>query len=264
MSIPTEPKTSPERAAWRRLDERAASEAYADRQLSRWGGLAGIAGVGLMLGAVGVVVGFGLPDAADAETLTDFADIETGRILEHLCYLGAVIMFALHTLVLGRLLRRAHPAAALFGTAVATFGFVVMAAGAVLHVSTRPLAELYTSPDTPAGDLVSIEHAWYGAQSVFDTMLLTGVLLVPIGIVLLGVAMLNAPAFGRRLAWMSVVLGAVGMLGAAAEIVDSTLEFSALSVGAMVVFHLVTGLRTLTVGRNGRIAAHDGPAVATD
>ena len=34
-------------------------------------------------------------------------------------------------------------------------------------------------------DQGAIEYAWRGAQSVFDTMLTTGVLLVPIGIVLL-------------------------------------------------------------------------------
>ncbi len=37
-----------------------------------------------MLGAVAVVVAWGLPDASDVETLRDFADIESGRIAEHL------------------------------------------------------------------------------------------------------------------------------------------------------------------------------------
>lgn len=45
--------------------------------------MAGLAGVILMLGAVAVVAALGLPDASDPETLTDFADIESGRIAEH-------------------------------------------------------------------------------------------------------------------------------------------------------------------------------------
>jgi len=251
MSISSEPRTSAQRAAARRDDGRTQSEESADRQLSRWGGRAAATGVALMIGAVAVVVGLGLPDASDVETLTDFADIETGRILEHFFYLGAVMMFALHAVVLHRLLRRANPAAALFGTAVAEFGFVAMAASSVLHISTTSLAGLYTSPDTPAEDLPSIEYAWYGAQSVFDTMLVTGVFLVPIGIMLFGIAMLNAPAFGPRLAWFSIGFGAVGVFGAAAEIIDPSLELAALGVLAIVVFHLVVGVRTMKLGHAG-------------
>lgn len=61
-----------------------------------------------------------------------------------------------------------------------------------------------------------IEYAWHGTQSVFDAMLATGVLLVPIGI-----------------------------LGAVISIVDTTSDASAASVLAIVAFHLATGWRTL-------------------
>ena len=220
-----------------------------DRQLARWGGIAGIAGVVSLLASVVVVVSMGLPDASDVETLTDFADIETGRILEHFCYLGAVVMFALHALALSRLLTRANPAAALFGGALAMFGYLAMAASAVLHVSTAPLAELYTSPVTPAADLPAIEYAWHGAQSVFDTMLATGLLLAPSGIILLGIAMMDSAEFGRRLGWFAIVAGALGLVGAAVEVVDTALEFSAFSVLVIVLFHLVAGIRTLRLGR---------------
>ena len=111
-------------------------------QLSRWGGVAALAGVASMVGTVIVVVALGLPDAADPETLTDFADIESGRIAEHFLYLGALVLFALHVFVLNRLLRAAHSAAALFGTVLQAFGLVILAASAMLHVSTVPLARL--------------------------------------------------------------------------------------------------------------------------
>jgi hypothetical protein len=202
-----------------------------------------------MIGAVAVVIGLGLPDASDVETLTDFADIETGRILEHFFYLGAVVMFALHALALGRLLARANPAAALFGNALAVFGYLVMAASAVLHVSTAPLAELYASPETPAADLPAIEYAWHGAQSVFDTMLATGLLLAPSGILLLGIAMMRAPEYGSRLGWLGVAMGTLGLAGAAVEVIEPDLEVSALSVLAIVVFHFAAGVRTLRLGR---------------
>lgn len=201
-----------------------------------------------MLGAALVVGVLGLPDASDPETLTDFPNIESGRIAEHFLYLGALMLFAMHAFVLHRLLSKAHGAAALFGTVAASFGLVIMAASSMLHVATSPLSDLYTSPDTPPEDLPAIEYAWHGAQSVFDTMLATGVLLVPIGIVLLGIAMRNAPAFGARLTILTIGLGTVGIIGAVIAIIDPGSAFSAAAVLAIVVFYLSVGWRTFTLG----------------
>jgi len=75
--------------------------------------------------------------------------------------------------------------------------------------------------------------------------------------------MLNAPAFGPRLAWLSIALGAVGAIGAAIEIVDPSLELSALSVLAIVVFHLAAGLRTLRLGRVGFTDVVDPTSTST-
>jgi hypothetical protein len=219
--------------------------------------VAGLSGVILFLAAAAVVVALGLPDASDPETLTDFADIESGRIAEHLLYLGALMLFALLVFVLHRLLGTALPAAALFGTVMAAFGLGIMAASSLLHVSTSPLADLYTASDTPPEDLPMIEYAWHGAQSVFDTMLTTGVLLVPIGIVLLGLAMRRAPAFGPRLTWLSIGLGAVGIIGATIAVVDPGSMFSALSVLAIVVFNLSVGWRMLKLGNEEDIDLTD-------
>ena len=230
----------------------------ADSQLSRWGGVAGLAGVASMLGAFVVVGVGGLPDASDVETLRDFADIEAGRIAEHFLYLGAVVLFALHAAVLGRLLASAHRAAALFGTILSLFGLVIMAAGSLLHVSTSPLAELHDEPAATPGERQAIEAAWHGAQSVFDTMLATGVLLVPIGIVLFGLAMWQSTAFGHRLATFSAVFGLAGTSGAVVAIIDPGSAFSAVSVIAVTVFVLVVGRRMLKLGDSG--TATTGPS----
>jgi hypothetical protein len=228
----------------------------ADRQLSLWGGRAAVAGAVMLLGSVVVVVALGLPDASDVETLTDFPDIEAGRIAEHLLYLGALVLFSLHVLVLYRLLSGANPAAALFGTTIAIFGLATMAASSLLHVSTSPLSDLYTAADTPPEDLPAIEYAWHGAQSVFDTMLATGLLLVPVGIVLLGVAMRNAPTFGPRRTPVTLGLGAVGVVGAVISVIDPASDASAVSVLAIVAFALSAGWRTLKLGGEAGV---DGP-----
>ncbi len=218
------------------------------RQLIRWGGLAGVAGFAALLGSVLVVVGMDLPDASDVETLTDFADIETGRIAEHFFYLGALLFFALHVGALYRVLRPAHLAAALFGSIMAMFGYVIMAASSLLHVSTAPLSELYTAAGTTPEDLRAIEYAWHGAQSIFDTMLTTGVLVVPIGIVLFGVAMRNVSAFGRGLAGFTMIVGTLGVIGGVVATVDPGSMFSAASVLAIALFHLIIGGQMLRFG----------------
>ena len=71
---------SAKRVAQGRYGEPSQLERAQDRQLVRWGGVAGLAGVALLLASAVVVGILGLPDASDVETLTDFADIETGRI----------------------------------------------------------------------------------------------------------------------------------------------------------------------------------------
>jgi hypothetical protein len=221
-----------------------------ERQLARWGGAAALGGVVFMLLAFAVVIGLDLPDASDAETLTDFADIETGRIFENLFYLASVVLFTLHVPVLYQLLKRAHWAAALFGAALSTIGLAIMAASSLLHVSTSPLADLYSDSSTPSEELPAIEYAWHGTQSVFDSMLATGLLLVPVGMVLFGVAMRRSRRFGPRLAGLAIGLGVIGAVGATVEVVDRALEFSAVSVLAIVVFHLATGWRTLHLGKS--------------
>ncbi len=224
-----------------------------DRQLIRWGGIAGLAGPILLIASAVVVGVLGLPDASDVETLTDFADIESGRIAEHFLYLGALILFALHVVVLHRMLRPAHQAAALFGTVIATFGLVIMAASSVLHVSTSPLADLYNEPSASPEDLRAIEYAWHGAQSVFDTMLTTGVLLVPIGIVLFGIAMSKSSAFGSGLTWFTVGLGVIGVVGAVIAVIDPGSMSSAAAVLAIALFHLTTGWRMFRLGGHDSI-----------
>ena len=221
-----------------------------DRQLARWGGIAGMVGALLLVVSAVVVTAMGLPDASDVETLQDFANIETGRIIEHFLYLGALMGMALHVFALYRLLKKPHRPAALFAKAMAAFGLVIMAASSVLHVSTAALADLYNAPDASPQDLRAIEYAWYGAQSVFDTMLATGALLVPIGMILFGVAMWKAPGFGSRFGGLGVGLGLIGVIGATIGIIDPGSPALAASVLAMAVFHLGTGWRTYKLPDN--------------
>ena len=115
----------------------------------------------------------------------------------------------------------------------------------MLHISTAPLSDLYETAE--AGEQAAIEAAWVGAQSVFDTMLATGVLLVPIGLVLLGLAMRRFPAIASSIMWLTIGIGAVGTVGAVIAILDPGSMFSAISVLGMTVVLLATGWQMLRV-----------------
>ena len=78
-------------------------------------------------------------------------------------------------------------------------------------------------------------------------MLATGLLLVPIGIALMGLALRGSDLYGRWLSWIAIILGLVGTIGAAIEVVDTDSDLSALGVLAMVVFHLLVGWQTMTL-----------------
>lgn len=67
---------------------------------------------------------------------------------------------------------------------------------------------------------------------MFDTLFVTGLSIVPVALTALGLAMLNAPGFGRRLARMSI--------GSA--------------VFTMIIFNLVAGWKTYTLSRAPRTA----------
>lgn len=217
-----------------------------ERQLIRWGGVAGAAGSLLLISSAVVVGALGMPDASDVATLRNFSAIESGRIVEHFIYLGALLFMAGNTLVLYRMLSKTHAAAALFGAASAMFGYVIMAGSSLLHLSTAPLAELYTGGEATAEGLAAIEYAWAGAQSVFDTMLATGGLLVPVGILLLGIAMRKAHTFSDGLTAFTLGIGLVGTVGAIIAIIIPGSMWLAASVFSLALFYLAMGWRMLT------------------
>jgi hypothetical protein len=61
---------------------------------------------------------------------------------------------------------------------------------------------------------------WQATEGIFDALFGVGLLLVPIGFIALGVAMLGAPAFGKGFGRVSVVVGAVGVVAASVLLVD--------------------------------------------
>ncbi|MEX2543312.1 MAG: DUF4386 family protein, partial [Trueperaceae bacterium] len=168
-------------------------------------------------------------------------------------YLAVIILWVTSFLALYRTLRQSDLAASLFGSVLGIFGLAVLAVSALPHVATAPISDLYHASGTSPEDQAALVLIWQATQGIFDALLAVGLLIVPIGIVLLGMAMLRSPAFGRGLARFSIVLGLVGALTAAFDIVAGTSQIAAIGVLGLIVFHLVVGWRLYRLSR----LAHD-------
>jgi peptidoglycan/LPS O-acetylase OafA/YrhL len=80
-------------------------------------------------------------------------------------------------------------------------------------------------------------------------MLYVGFFVVPIGLILLGVSMLGAPAFGKGFGGVSVVLGVVGLVAAVLQMVAPSSMIGALSYSAFLIFYLVLGWKVYSLSR---------------
>jgi hypothetical protein len=213
----------------------------ADRSVLRWGGLAGVAG-GALLIAVFVIVGVfvGAPAADPAAAVMRFPEIRLAHSFEEVLYLGVLALWAIHFVALHRALRGTSPAPALFGRALGLMGLTVLAAGALPQVARTPIADLFHAPGATAADQATLALLWQATQGMLEALLVAGMLLLPIALLLFGVAMLKAPAFGRGYGWLGVGLGAVASAAATAQMVAVS-EIAVLVMLALIVFSVAVG-----------------------
>jgi len=218
-----------------------------DRSVLRWGGLAGILGGILFVLVFAIVIVFVGADylGPDAERwVRRFPEVRAARTAENSLYLVVLVLWVTHFLALYRALRSANLAGALFGSVLGILGLVVLAAGALPHVATAPISDLYHAPGTTPEEQATLVLLWQATQGIFDALLIAGLVLLPIGLIALGVAMVGAPAFGRGFGGMTLGLGVAGVAAASTLLVTPTSPISVIGVLAPIVFHLVLGWRT--------------------
>ncbi len=227
------------------------SVVHQDRRSSvaRWGGLAGIGGSLLFIVVFAIVAIFAGPEpAGPAGPISRFPEIRVARIVENGLYLAVVMLWVPLALALFHSLRRTRPALALFGSGLNILGLAVLAAGAIPHVVTSRLSDLYHADGATPEEKATLVLLWQANQGMFDALLLVGLLVMPVGVVLFGLAMRGDPAFGRVAGNVSVGLGAVALAAATVMLVDSMSAIAALGVFALIGFHLVAGWKTYRLG----------------
>ena len=208
----------------------------------RWGGILGMLGALLLIFVfvfVAVVVGED-PDTLEGP-LTRYPEISTQRIVENGLYLMVFVLWIPFSLALYRALRRSNPAAALFGSGLSISGLIVLAAGALPHVAAGSISDLYHAPGTTAADQTTLELIWQTNQSLNDAYLVVGTVLITIGLLAFGMAMLADRQFSGRLGWVNTGLAAAGILGAAVFLIDPASPSVLVVFLVLIAFHLGTG-----------------------
>jgi hypothetical protein len=216
-----------------------------DAGVARWGGLAGIGGSALFVAVFAIVAIFAGPEpAGPAGPISRFPQIRAERTVENGLYLAVLVLWVLLALALFHSLRRTRHASALFGNALNIFGLAVLAAGAIPHVVTSRLSDLYHAGGATPDERATLVLLWQANQGMFDALLLVGLLVMPVGAILLGLAMRPDPAFGKVAGTVSVALGVVGLAAATVTLIDPRSPVAALDVFALIGFHLLAGWKT--------------------
>ena len=223
-----------------------------EKSVLRWGGLAGILG-GILFIVVFAIVGFGPVGMEAVEPAAEpmrFPEIRTARIVENGLYLAVLVLWVIHFLALYRALRGTSLAPALFGSALGILGLVMLVAGALPHVATDPISDFYHAPGATPADQATLVLLWQATMGILEMLLVTGLFILPIGLIALGVAMLGSPAFGKGFGGVSVALGVVGGVAAVVLLVDPASPIAAVGVFALIIFHLVLGWKVYSLSRS--------------
>ena len=225
--------------------------ARVNKSLLRWGGLAGVLGGLLFIVVFVVVIVFvGSDLSPDPEDLVKrFPDIMAARTVENGLYLVVIILWIAHFLALYHAMREARLASALFGSVLAIVGLGVLAAGALPHVATAPISDLYHAAGATPEDQTALVFIWQATQGIFDALLFVGLAMLTVALIALGVAMFGTPAFGKRFGGLSVGLGAIGVVAAAAVLIDPQSSLAAVGVFALIIFNLAVGWKVYALSR---------------
>src|SRR5438309_8868018 len=188
----------------------ASGKSMEDKSVLRWGGLAGMLG-GIVFIFVPVIL-FGLVPPAPthpAQLVARFptvrAAIAAGNFVD---FVSDALVLALF-LALYRALRGTSPVPALFGSVLSILGLAVIFTETATQVAFDPISNLYHAPGATPADQATLALIWQATQGMFNQLDTSAVLLLSTGFIVLGVAMLRNPGFGKGVGGLTMVFGAV-------------------------------------------------------
>ena len=219
------------------------------KSVMRWGGLAG------MLGGISFIITISTflifiqaaPATAEGEVIR-YPDIRVATVVAQVAYFVAVVSLVPLILAMYRVLRESSLAPALFGSRLSFVGIVVYATGALPVVALSRISDLYHASGATSEQQATAVLLWQGIQGIFNETDTIGFACFMVGIIVLGVAMLRTPTFGKVLGVLSVVLGLIGVIGISLFAVDSA-SFSIFAILAFIVYPLLFGWKLYSLSK---------------
>jgi len=178
-----------------------------------------------------------------------FPDIRAYRIIENGVYLLVLVLWMLHFAALGHRLMSAPMATGLFAAVLGIVGLTIMAAGALPHVATGPIADLYVAGDGGEAERATLALIFRASWWVADMMLFAGLAILPFALALAALAMPRDAGFGAGWALAAAALAAFGIFAAIAVMIYPGSPIAALGMFAQLFFHLGFGWRLAKAAR---------------
>ncbi|MFC1923454.1 DUF4386 family protein [Chloroflexota bacterium] len=187
-----------------------------EKSVLRWGGLAGI--LAFIVWIIEMPL-YGSVDPFTPEGLMRFTDVRAALGLSTILMMTIAFLSVALALALYRALRGINLGFALFGSVLGVIGYIVTALGdAATFFAFTPTSDLYQAPGVTPETKATVVLLWQANQGITITFFFVGSLFMTLSFIVLGVAMLRAPAFGRRFGGVSIVLGVIGLVGVVASL----------------------------------------------
>ena len=220
-----------------------------EKSVMRWGGLAGMLGSVAFIFTIVILLGFVPATPTTTEGLImRYRDAIVAITAGQIVYLVAVVLWVTLFLSLYRALRGSSPAPALCGSGLSFMGLVVYAVGALPVLALAPISNLYHASGATSVQQATLVLMWQATQGIFNETDTVGFAVFSIGLIVLGVAMLRVPAFGKIFGGVSVVIGVAGVLGISLVAIDSP-SFSIFGILAFIIYPLLFGWKLYSMSR---------------
>ena len=221
-----------------------------EKSVLRWSGLAGILGGILFILSMIVAEGLIPPAPSDlTELVARFPDIHMLRVAENGLYLLGLVLGVPLFLTLLWTLRKTGLAPALFGSSLGIVGLIGMIVSATPHVGLYPISELYqTTGFTPEAQ-VTLGLMWEATWGMFNAPLYVGFFVGMIGFTFIGVAMLNSQTYSKGLSWVTVVLGAAGVIASFFQMVDPASFVGVVPFFGYIIFYFILGRKVYSLSK---------------
>ena len=216
----------------------------------RWGGMAGI--LAFIVWIVEMPL-YGFVDPFIPEGLMRFSDVRAALGMSTILMMTIAFLSVALVLALYRALRGTNLAFALFGSVLGVTGYIVTALGdASTFFAFAPISDLNQAPAVAPETQATVALLWQATQGITNTFFFVGSLFMVVCFTVLGIAMLRAPAFGRRFGWVSIVLGVIGVVGVVASLFGTGeigIQVMGISVFANIIFLPLFGWKVYRLSR---------------